>query len=385
MMQKKYINCIVSFILVMMLFSCEEPFNPDIDIKDYESMLVVDGLISNEIGPFRVRLSSSVPLDTSVNEVPVYGAEVEIFDTNGNSYTLYGFSDGWYETEQRDLRAQEGIGYTLNVTTPDGMQYESTTVELLRGPEIESLHYKESYHTDFSADPPKDETWLDILIDTKGSAGETSYLKWEYEETWEINIPNDVKVADALGNLYDEIAKPNNEMRNCWVDAKSNTIKVASTEKQEVNNILDFPIKSIGPGGNQLDIKYSILVKQYSMNKELFSFWSKLKDSNENIGSMFDKTPSAIYGNITCCSTDKKSLGYFMVSDVKQERIFIDKAEHGVNTYTGYENCLYAYSRLPEYIYFGETEETNRNLYNAAPQCINCLNEGTNEKPPFWE
>ena len=385
MMQKKPFHIIVSFLLGAMLFSCEEPFNPDIDIETYESMLVFEGLITNETGPFRVRLSSSVPLDTTVNEVPVSGALVEIFDTNGKMYTLYEHADGWYETPEKDLQAQEGVGYSLNVTTPEGMQYESSTVELVKGPEIEDVYYEESYHTDYSGIIPREEKWLDIYIDAKGNNGETSYVKWEYEETWEIKIPNEVKVANVVGMIYDEVVKPNDELRHCWVTEKSNTIKMASTENQDVNAIPGFLLKSIGPGGNQLHIKYSILVKQYAMNKELFSFWSKLKNSNENIGSMFDKTPSAVYGNITCCSTNQKALGYFMVSGVQEKRIFIDKPDHGIRTYTGYEDCLYAYQPLPGYVYFGEIEDENVPIYNTAPQCIDCLNEGTNEEPPFWE
>jgi hypothetical protein len=385
MMQKKQLNIIISFMLAAMLFSCEEPFSPDIDIKEYESMLVVEGLITNETGPFRVRLTSSVPLDTTVNKVPVNGAIVEILDTHGKTYILNGISDGWYETFEKNLQAEEGVGYTLNVTTPDGMHYESSTVEMVKGPEIEDIYFEESYYTDYSGIKPREERWLDILIDAKGDDGETSYVKWEYEETWEIKIPNDVKVANSYGFIYDEVVKPNDEMRHCWVTSKSNTIKVASTEQQDVNNIQGFLLKSIGPGGNQLHLKYSILVKQYSMNKELFTFWNKLKDSNENIGSMFDKIPSAVYGNITCCSDNKNSLGYFMVSDVQKKRIFIAKPEHRVRTFTGYEDCLYAYQPLPGYVYFGETEDNGIPIYNTAPQCIDCLNEGTNVKPPFWE
>lgn len=382
---KKHINRLLAFVIGMMIFSCEEPFKPNIDIKDYESMLVVEGVITNSTGPFRVRLSTSVPLDTTINEIPVYGAQVEIFDDRGNTYNLFQQNNGWYETSNKNLKAIEGVSYTLNITTDDGIQYESSQVELLQGPEFEKLHFEESLHTNFDAVPPKDEKWLDILIDTKGIEDETSYLKWEYEETWEINIPNEVKVHDAIGNIHDEVAKPNDSMRKCWVSASSNSIKVASTEKQETNNILNFSINNIGPNSNQLDIKYSILVTQYSMNKELYDFWKKLKDNNENLGSMFDTTPSSIYGNITCCNTNKKALGYFMVSDIKQKRIFIDKSEHSVKSINGYENCYYAYARLDGYMFFGVTLETNQSLFSTAPQCIDCLNEGTNVKPPFWE
>ena len=383
--QKKHIIHTLTVALGILLFSCEEPFNPDIDITDYESMLVVDGVISNREGPFRIRLSSSVPLDTTINELPVYGARVEISDDRGNSYALFGTEDGWYETQNKFLKAEPGVAYMLSVETADGMQYESTTQEMQSGPEIDKVHYREVQQTNFDADPPRDETWLEILVDSKGPENETSYVKWEYEETWEIKIPDDVKVADNQGNLHDETAYPNEKQRRCWVTAVSNSIDVESSEKLEVNEIRDYTLRSIAPLGNQLDIKYSINVVQYTMNKEMYTFWKKLQDANENLGSMFDKTPSSIYGNITCCNTDKKALGYFMVAEVEEERIFITKADQSVRTLTGYEDCTYSYLREEGYVFWSFTIDQTRRLYNNAPQCLDCSNTGTNIKPPFWE
>lgn len=385
MLRLKYINQLLLLCFAILYSSCEDVFKPDIDITEYESMLVVEGVITNESGPFKVRLSASVPLDTLIDEIPVYGAEVKITDDQGNLYQLFQAEDGWYETQEQNLQAVKSRNYKLNITSPDGTEYESSVVALTEGPQIESIDFVETQHTNFESDPPRDENWLDIKINTTGEPGEMSYVKWDLEETWEIKIPDDIKVADSQGNLHDETVKPNEEMRHCWVSSKVNSIKVAGTDKQEVNTIRNYPLISLGPSDNRLDIKYSLLVRQYSMNKELFDFWQKLKDNNENLGSMFDKTPSSIYGNISCCNGDKRALGYFMVSEIKEKRIFIDRSEHKVRTVSGYENCTYAYSRLEDYVYFGETIETHQSIYNNAPQCINCLNEGSNQKPSFWE
>ncbi|NQU52942.1 MAG: DUF4249 domain-containing protein [Bacteroidetes bacterium] len=382
----KHRNKLLAFIFGIFLFSCEEPFTPDIEIDGYTNMLVVEGLITNEVGPFRVHLSSTISLDTTISTLPVYGALVEIYDDHGNSYTLQERSDGWYQTTSLNLKAELGVNYTLSVLTQDGVQYESSPVEMVNGPEIEKLHFKESLYTNFNKVPPKDEKLLDILIDTKGETNETSFVKWEFEETWEINIPNEIEVVDGRGNITNNVVKPNNEMRNCWMSVNSNSIKVESTEHLEVNEIINFPLKSIAPEGNRLDIKYSILVKQYSMNKELYTFWSTLKEYNEDLGSMFDKTPSSIYGNIICCDNNKKALGYFMVSDVKQKRIFIDRSQHTVRSNTGYEACLYTDFKPDEFhIFFGKTLESNRNIYNPIEWCVDCKIHGTNVKPPFWE
>ncbi|MCY1722771.1 DUF4249 domain-containing protein [Prolixibacteraceae bacterium Z1-6] len=386
MVQKNHINCLLTLLVGVILFACEEPFNPNIDIKDYESMLVVEGIITDQTGPFSVRLSSSVPLDTSISEIPVNGADVVISDDNGNTYRLYSGGNGWYSTINTNLKAEVGVSYMLNITTADGQQYESGIVTLEKGPEIEKVHFQESTRTNFAYSPPKEETWLDVFVNTKGEDDKTSYVKWGFEETWEVRIPDEIKVADAMGNIHDDVVRPNEELRHCWVSNSSNLIHVATTEKQEVNEILDYPIKSFAPREDMLNIKYSMLVTQYSMSKEMYNFWKKLKDNNESLGSMFDKMPGAVYGNIQCCNENKKALGYFMASEVKQKRIFIDRTDHHLKTISGYQDCLYTYAPMsPSFIYFGQSMETRASIYNSAQRCIDCLNVGTNTKPSFWE
>ena len=55
MLKQKHIINTFLVTVALLLFSCEEPFKPDIDITGYESLLVVDGLITDDEGPFRVQ------------------------------------------------------------------------------------------------------------------------------------------------------------------------------------------------------------------------------------------------------------------------------------------------------------------------------------------
>ena len=48
--------------LSLLLSGCVEPFHPDLESEDSESMLVVEGLITDQSGPFRIRLSSTIPV-----------------------------------------------------------------------------------------------------------------------------------------------------------------------------------------------------------------------------------------------------------------------------------------------------------------------------------
>ncbi len=71
--------------LFILFSSCVEPFSPSLNEQDTKSLLVVEGLITDEPGPFGVSLTTSIPVYDVENTVhsyypPVSGAEVQIVD-----------------------------------------------------------------------------------------------------------------------------------------------------------------------------------------------------------------------------------------------------------------------------------------------------------------
>jgi hypothetical protein len=172
------------------------------------------------------------------------------------------------------------------------------------------------------------------------------------------------------------------------VTKPSKSILIASTASSMENEIKRFPLRSLGPGEDKLHIRYSILVKQSSMNPELYNFWKLLKDVNENSGGIYDKMPAQVYGNISCCDGKSKALGYFSALSVKTKRLFIDKTQHHVETVSAYQGCYYYDFDQNPYVpksYFGINTNNGRNVYCSADYCADCRSYGTNIKPAFWQ
>jgi hypothetical protein len=138
-----------------------------------------------------------------------------------------------------------------------------------------------------------------------------------------------------------------------------------------------------------LHIRYSILIKQYSLNKDLYDYWNQLKKVNEDAGGIYTTIPAPVYGNIQCVAGNKQVLGYFSASSVKTKRIFINSNEHHVNTISRYENCLYLTDPnpfiFPNWIYFASIVNTDIKLWVYYDDyCTDCRAYGTNIKPDFW-
>jgi hypothetical protein len=381
-------NCLKIFVFLtltlIILAGCIEPFYPD--IEEYENVLVVDGLITDENTIYTVKLSRTMHFD-DIEKKPVTGAIVKVIDDSGSIYLFREMKSGSYLSNPDEFVGHIGRKYKLLVETADGNKYESGFEQLKRVPEIDSIHweYKEKPSNDVNS-PYKG---IQILVDTHDPENKTRYYSWNWFETWEFLTP------------YHKDTLPG----HCWKNDSSRVIQINSTDHLTKDIVHNFPLYFISGGTNRLYIRYSVLVKQYSLTNGAFNYWSRIKETNENTGTLFDPIPTQVVGNITDLSNpDKPVLGYFQASAVTSKRIFIDRAELiTCNFYisSGFEYCetLFFADTLntprPEYISYVENygwiiyyqEVSGPYLYTYLTNsiaCVDCSVSGTPVKPDFW-
>ena len=387
----KILSKILAPCFLVTLNSCLEPVTPELNSTDLEPLLVIEGQITNEEGPFRVKLTTSIPVNVMYYPVPVLGADVLIYDDKVNIFILEGDQNGWYETADKKLKAIPGSTYTLSVTTREGIQYESTPVLMQEAPDIDSLYFEEVLNTRLEDNLAYDETWLNILLDSDDPGGMIKYWKFGFTETWEVNMLTDsVPVAhsvDSPGITLENISV-SDEKKVCWVTKPSGSILITSTANNPENRIKKFKIRSLGPGEDKLHVRYSILVKQTPVSKELYDFWKKLMDTNQNAGGIYEKIPAQVFGNIICCDDHSRALGYFSASAIKEKRLFIDRTDHHVQTVSAYKGCVYFDYVMPPWVpksYFGTESGTGIKVYCHADYCADCRAYGSNVRPDFWK
>jgi len=59
---------------------------------------------------------------------------------------------------------------------------------------------------------------------------------------------------------------------------------------------------------------YSIEVTQYALTPEAFTYWELLKKNTEQLGSIFDASPSSSLTNIAAINSKDLVIGYVSVS-----------------------------------------------------------------------
>ncbi|MCB0801220.1 MAG: DUF4249 domain-containing protein, partial [Bacteroidales bacterium] len=127
-MAKKWYRIIFILLISFTLFTCIDPYVPQ--LRSFESRLVVDALITDEVTANYVRLSRTVSKPDDVTE-KVTGATVVLTDDLGNSFILEERNPGDYRTDSLLFRGEPGRTYTLSVETAEGGQYESTPCMML--------------------------------------------------------------------------------------------------------------------------------------------------------------------------------------------------------------------------------------------------------------
>jgi hypothetical protein len=328
--------------------------------------------------------------------VPYKGAKVTMNDDNGNSYQLIDNQNGWYETEAKALCGVPGTTYTLKITDTEGNSFESTPELMQDVPDIDSVYYEEVKNVRFENGQTYEDNWLNILLDTHDQTDKSKYWFWTFEETWEIKMLTTVRVKHGnpdinAADIYysTENVVIDQEKEVCWVSRPSSSVLLHSTVNTNVDSIKKFVVQSLWPGEDKLHIRYSILVKQYALNKESYNYWKQLEKVNEDAPGIYNTIPGPVYGNIQCVSGSKKALGYFLASSVKTKRIFINSTDHTIATVSPYDICTYLTDPDPHiyqyWIYFANILNTDIKLWVIFDNyCVDCRAYGTNLKPDFW-
>ncbi len=372
----KYHLFLSTLFMVALLSGCIDPFKPVLDKSDSEKILVVEGFITDEPGSFEVKLSRSVPIDTMVNYVNESGAYVTISDDHNNTFVLTEVEPGVYKSLDETLKAVAGRIYQLSIIDAFDKEYESSPVLMPSKPEIKEVYWEEESETVFVDNEVIDEIGLNIYVDGDDLENNAAYYKWDISETWEVMMPNAITALDGKGMPYETFVKVPDEKKYCWVTQNTQKILVKSVENQSDSEVKKFMLQRIRPGEDKLFIRYSIEVKQYTLNKEMYDFWKGIREINQDAGSLYDKVPVSIFGNITCCNTNEKALGYFYAAEVDKKRIFIEKGEHEIVNVNRYESCLYVSDETLHYFTSG--------FWARSAFCSDCREYGTNIKPDFW-
>ena len=394
----KRIKNILYYSLFLALAACTEPF--PIATVEFEDILVVESTITNELKRQVVKLSRTTGL-TDFGQAIVDNANVMVEDSNGSIFDFSQDTETRHYISNLEFQAMPDITYILRINTQNGQSYMSTAVALTPVVEIDRVYPELRSENGIEG--------IQVFVDADNINGMGQYFRYEYEETYEILLPNTSGITWAIFNVNDftrsyELALGSRRIdEKCYSTFESEGIVQTSTSNLGENRVFRFPLRFITKINPIIKEQYSILVKQFVQSQEAYTFYLILEDLGNVENLLSQGQPGFVSGNINSeTNSEEKVLGFFEASSVTSQRIFFNYKDFGFELPLYFVECdvlvirgrtelLKRKLEFENYqIFFFEVERINESemieIYHIAQsECTECVSYSTHIKPEFWE
>lgn len=373
----------ILLVLSIIVLGCKDEFV--LESYTMEQIMVVDGVISNEPGPYTINLSLVAPISSDKN-IPLTDCIVTLYENTGKSETLTEKKSGIYVTSEGGIQGLIGNEYSISIIKPDGSEYSSDFQELKQAVELESIYYE--IDTTVSANYPFKIPGYQFYIDTESSTTQDNYFLWDITETFEYDSDYEFEYFEqSIGSII--YNKPNlKALRTCWKTQKVNYLFTANTSNLSTPKITHQPLHFVSTETKKLTKKYSILVTQYTTGEKEYKYWQEMEKLISEENYLVATQPYNITGNINNINNpNEKVYGYFTVASVSQTRIYIDRPK--LNFYYVLSTVLFDEEKITNFKKFASGPyywvRTDEGVGLGSLDCIDCTSEGgTLNKPNFW-
>lgn len=343
------------YLLAILLFvgGCKEVYYPEID--RISNVISVEGLITDQPGPYRIRLSrSSYFYDVDLSQ-RITGARVAVYDDKGGYFLFSEVSPGIYQSPAQ-MTGMVGNTYTLEFETEDGELYRSYPQKMLPPYEITSATAANVMRTQAT----QSVTGGLVIREVPGIEAKLQ-VNNDPDNLANVRFLSDVKVLYVREEEFDRYY--------CWKEVfrfeGSQNINLplgSNNQPGDVsNNVVAFLPDNpdayfMAPG--ELISHLLLGVTLYSINRDAYNFYLEVSKQLNSDGTMFAPIPSQISGNIYSVSEPGKPVtGLFEAASVSKAGFIL----YGPPVTPG-----------PALI--------NTDLYEQIPE-PGCM---MNEYPPFW-
>lgn len=271
-----------------------------------EGQLVIYGLLTDELGTHHVEVGRTDRFGLLPQGDP--SASVLLLEENGNFFPYSHVGAGRYELNE--FQAEETKRYAIQVQSGEQI-YRSEFQELPKQNAEQEVKY--SFITE--SEGMRTRPFLSLEANVTLPQSEDIYLRWSLEETF-------LWVRLWTGGPF-ELPPP-----NCFIydEIDPSTLPLLTSAETGSRNF------NIDLGRRLVDdsflYPFFVSVRQLSVSRETFEYWSRVKSVLNNQGSLFDIPPAPILGNIRNVEDpEERVLGYFEVAKVSISRIFTTSAD----------------------------------------------------------
>lgn len=370
------------FALMLSFSSCIEPYTAD--VEEATDLISVEGsIIRGE--PVQTVVVTRTSAMVNPQFLPVRDCRVEVVDDQGAGFLFNENPDGTYTRTIPDEMLKTGRKYQLRVTTPRGERYESSYERLNSGTEVDSVYYRVEDRIDKVAG--EELTGLQFYVDLEAADTISRYFRWSLEETYEYTSVAPISYYYLDESLEQYFPEYDTEFFRCWKTAGIKDLFLSSTENLVMNEKKMIPLNYVSTETDRLKIKYSLLIRQYTMSESAYRYWLNNKIATQEAGGLYTQQPGQPVSNIVNVNdSTEQVLGFFWASHKTEQRLTIPRindlpvfgdpcdlvefsfADHGKGPF-------------PMYIW---VDPMSGIRYTSNRFCFVCTLKGGKTQPPDW-
>jgi Domain of unknown function (DUF4249) len=323
------------FFILIVIGSCVDRIS--IEIPNESSVLVVDGLITDEPGPYTVQLTRASNLDTDLTFRKFISAKsVTIFDNLGNSELLTEIELGIYKTKPAGIRGVVGREYHIRIEGRDGKIFESIPEKIKPVGKIDSVYYEFAVR---QSSNESSEAGFNVFVDSKGLAESDNLLRWAFAATFQVKtfpefrqilvredrIPAPLPCSSyrALNGSIIPIPGKPCECCTCWVTQYEDKPHVSDNQLVSNGNFRRIHLGFIPINPFYFHFQVMVQVRQMSLSRTAFDFWRNIQSQKEGAGSLFQPPSGKARTNIFEINGAEQAQGIFYAAGVNKEIDFL--------------------------------------------------------------
>lgn len=325
---------VIGFILMT---ACVERI--DFDTPAARSIVVIEGLISDEPGPYMIQVTRALPLDADTSlRVPVLGAEVTLHDDAGLEERMVAFTPGYYQSGGV-IRGQVGHRYYVTVKVGE-VTFQSAPDELTPVGEIQTIRtkferrYSKQQFGDVLADV------FNVFIDADAGEG-NRYVRWKFTGTYKAMTNPELralKIAEFVlkaplpcsgytvepgggGGVLTKMKECT--CCTCWARHYEDMPHLSDDEKVSDGKYLNIKVGEVPINGATFFEKYLIEVDQMSLTRTSYEFFNQIRAQRQSATNIFQPAYGAIIGNITSSSPNQQAIGLFYSTAIRRKFLYL--------------------------------------------------------------
>src|SRR5260221_14327051 len=278
--------------IFLLLNACVTPYEIT---TPFQEQLVVEGLITDQPGPYQVKISKTAPIINQLNLTNwVIRASVIIEDDQGNSEELVEKSPGNYYT--KTFQGVVGRSYWIKITTSEGNVYQSAQEKLLPVGDFSNLRYEfvRNEEANYYSQQIHSTNGFNIYLDSEVLPEQAGLVWWRWTGTFEIlTYPslNTKPIASRSGTIAlvpdplpcsGYIAPPPRNVLmqvsdctccDCWVTQYNDVPIISDPKFINENKINNLNAAFIEANVRTFYTKYFLEIEQLSVCQSVYDFW----------------------------------------------------------------------------------------------------------------